>query len=74
LVIFGNPAAAIDRIIREIELASVPLHPGRSFPRKAGSKKRRFPMGRKSSVLLKLLTLTSCTCSSRNSLSSMPTF
>jgi hypothetical protein len=46
----GDAAAAIDRIVREIQLATVPVRPGRSFPRKAGPKKRQFPMGRKSNI------------------------
>jgi len=43
-------AAAIDRIIREIEAAVIPVRPGRSFPRNSGPKKRQFPMVRKSNI------------------------
>lgn len=39
--------AAIDRIIREIEVAVIPVRPGRSSPRNNGPKKRQFPMVRK---------------------------
>ena len=43
-------AAAIDRIMLEIESAVIPVRPGRSFPRKSGPKKRQYPIVRKSNI------------------------
>jgi hypothetical protein len=46
----GQSMAAIDRIIREIEFAVIPIRPGRAFPRRGGPKKRQFPIVRKSNI------------------------
>lgn len=43
-------SAAIERIIREIERAVIPVRPGRTFSRASGPKKRRFPLVRKSNI------------------------
>lgn len=43
-------SAMIDQIIREIETAVIPVRPGRSSRRKAGPKKRQFPLVRKSNI------------------------